>query len=76
MGWVQGVVSSVGCRASLHLSGMKDDFVCRWADSAGKCTSCGVLFIVVSVLNCIAAMNSVDCRITMKDPRHRLHCID
>jgi len=37
MGWVGGVVSSASCRASLHLSGMKDDFV--WADSAGKRTS-------------------------------------
>jgi len=34
MRWVGGVVSSVSCRASLHLSGMKDDFV--WAGSAGK----------------------------------------
>ena len=37
MGWVRGVVSSVRCRANLHLSGMKDDFI--WA---GKCTPCGV----------------------------------
>jgi len=36
MGWVGGVVSSVSCRASLHLSRMKDDFV--WAGSAGKRT--------------------------------------
>jgi len=52
MGWVGGVVSSVSCRASLHLSGMKDDFV--WAGSASKCTSCGVLFIAVecSELHC------------------------
>ena len=52
MGWVRGAVSSVSCRASLHLSGMKGDFV--WTGSAGKCTSCGVLFIVVecSKLHC------------------------
>jgi len=43
------VVSSVSCRTSLHLSGMKNDFV--WA---GKRTSCGVLFIVAvcSALHC------------------------
>ena len=34
MGWVGRVVSSVSCRASLHLSGMKNDFV--WAGSAGS----------------------------------------
>ena len=45
MGLVGGVVSSVRCRASLHLSGMKNDFV--WA---GKRTSCGVLFIVVECM--------------------------
>ena len=47
-----GVVSSVNCRAILHLSGTKGDFV--WAGSAGKRTSCGVLFIVVecSELHC------------------------
>ena len=27
MGWVGGVVTSLSCRASLHLSGMTDDFV-------------------------------------------------
>ena len=50
--WVGCVVSSVSCRASLHLSGMKDDFV--WAGSAGKRTSCDFLFIVVecSELHC------------------------
>jgi len=32
MGWVGGVVSSVSCRASLHLSPTKDDFV--WAGSS------------------------------------------
>ena len=43
IGWVAwGVVSSVCCRASLHLLGMKDNFV--WA---GKRTSCGGLFTVV-----------------------------
>ena len=45
MGWVGGVVLLVSYRASLHLSGMKNDFVC--AGSAGNHTSCGVLFIVV-----------------------------
>jgi len=42
MGWVGGVVSSVSCRANLHLLGMKVDFV--WARSAGQRISCGVLF--------------------------------
>ena len=36
------VFSSVSCQASLHLWGMKDDFV--WA---GKRTLCGVLFTVI-----------------------------
>jgi len=46
------VVSSVSCRTSLHLPGMKNDFV--WADSAGKRTSCDVLFVVAvcSALHC------------------------
>jgi len=46
MGWVEGVVSSVSCQASLHLSGMKDDFV--WTGSAGKRTSCGIVGYFIS----------------------------
>jgi len=53
MGWVGGVVSSVRCRESLHLSGMKDDFV--WAGSAGKRILCGIVLyfcrISVTIVN-------------------------
>ena len=52
MGWVGGCRLVGKLSGKSALSGMKDDFV--WACSAGKRTSCGVLFIVVecSELHC------------------------
>jgi len=45
MGWVGGVVSSVSCRASQQLSGIKGDFV--WAGFAGRLSVLRAVFCIL-----------------------------